>query len=78
MAVVGIGVGGGVAALLVGVSAVAYVLRKRRNAREEQDLDRLYGLGKLDSVTGASLSDDQLFPSFYRGQAPTVHRQVNF
>jgi hypothetical protein len=69
MAAVGIGVGGGVAALLIGGSALLLCLRRRRNRREEESLDRLYGLGKLDSVTGSSRSDE--FPGFYRGQMPT-------
>jgi hypothetical protein len=59
-------VGGGVAALLVGGSALLIFLRRRRMRREDENLDRLYGLGKLDSVT---VSDGS--PGFYRGQVPT-------
>lgn len=44
-------------------------LRRRRNRREEESLDRLYGLGKLDSLTDSMRSDE--FPGFYRGQVPT-------
>jgi hypothetical protein len=79
MAAVGIGVGGGVAALLIGGSALLYCLRRRRNRREDKELDRLYGLGKLDSMTGSSRADE--FPGFYRGQMPTQlggARQMHF
>lgn len=79
MAAVGIGVGGGVAALLIGGSALLYCVRRRRSRREDRELDRLYGLGKLDSVTGSSRGDE--FPGFYRGQMPTVPggaRQMHF
>ncbi|KAB5578850.1 hypothetical protein GE09DRAFT_1262110 [Coniochaeta sp. 2T2.1] len=75
MAAVGIGVGGGVAALLIAGSALMYVLRRRRNRREDENLDRLYGLGKLDLDSATSGSgggrSDQFSPGFYRGQMPT-------
>lgn len=79
MAAIGIGVGGGLAALLIGGSAVMVCLRRRRKAREDEELDRLYGLGKLDSNTGLSRADE--FPGFYRGQRPTglgVRRPMDF
>ncbi|KAB5549501.1 hypothetical protein GE09DRAFT_1174419 [Coniochaeta sp. 2T2.1] len=78
MAAVGIGVGGGVAALLIAGSALMYVLRRRRNRLEDENLDRLYGLGKLDLDSATSGSggggrggSDGYSPGFYRGQMPT-------
>lgn len=70
----GIGVGSGVAVLLIGGSTLLYCLRRRRLRREDERLDQMYGLGKYDSGTGQSMSDEDELPGFYRGQRTTSMR----
>ncbi|KAL1874215.1 hypothetical protein VTK73DRAFT_542 [Phialemonium thermophilum] len=70
VAVMGIAIGAGSAALLIAGSSVIICARRRRKAREERELDQMYGLGKLDSRTGLSRADE--FPGFsYRVQQRT-------
>ncbi|KAK4143981.1 uncharacterized protein C8A04DRAFT_28325 [Dichotomopilus funicola] len=64
---VAIGVTCAVAVLVFAVCALFYFWRKRKNAQEEQDLDRMYGLQPNMVENGAfgNAVDD---PGFYRGQ----------
>ncbi|KAK1764716.1 hypothetical protein QBC33DRAFT_476818 [Phialemonium atrogriseum] len=78
-ATMGIFIGGGAAGLLVVGSTLIFCLRKRRKEREERELDRMYGLDKLDSSTGLTRADE--FPGFsYRGPeaAGDTSRSRNF
>ena len=78
-ATMGIFIGGGAAGLLVVGSTLIFCLRKRRKEREERELDRMYGLDKLDSSTGLTRADE--FPGFsYRGPEATgdTSRSRNF
>ncbi|KAK3938459.1 proline-rich receptor-like protein kinase PERK2 [Diplogelasinospora grovesii] len=71
---VGISVAGGVAAIVAVASALIYVWRRRRNQREEQELDRLYGVKHVSSSSSLTGHDSEI-PGWYRGQrqmAPTA------
>ncbi|KAK3392721.1 hypothetical protein B0H63DRAFT_461 [Podospora didyma] len=63
---VGLGIAGGVAAVLIAVSAFFYVWRRRRSQREEQELDRLYGI-KHTTSSSADLTASDEIPGWYRG-----------
>jgi hypothetical protein len=65
----GIGITAGIAAILVIGGTALFYWRRKRRAREEEELDRLYGMGKLNS-DGLTRADE--FPGFYRGQRPTA------
>ncbi|KAK1752714.1 proline-rich receptor-like protein kinase PERK2 [Echria macrotheca] len=71
---VGLGIGGAVAAIALVVGTVMYVWRRRRHQREEQELDRLYGM-KHNSST--NLADDDI-PGWYRGQRPAAQAATQF
>ena len=64
---VGLGIAGGVAAIAVVVGTIMYVWRRRRNQREEQELDRLYGMKHNSSTNLTGYGDDEI-PGWYRGQ----------
>ncbi len=68
-AAVGLGVGGGLAALAVIASVAIYYWRKKRARREDEELDRLYGMKGLSSPNDIMRTDD--IPGWYRGQRPT-------
>ncbi|KAL2186702.1 hypothetical protein L209DRAFT_686761 [Thermothelomyces heterothallicus CBS 203.75] len=64
---VAIGVAGSVAVLLMLVCALFYCWRRRKNLREEQELDRLYGT-KHTMNDGGDFTDNNDIPGWYRGQ----------
>lgn len=64
---VGLSIAGAVAAVALVVGTVMYVWRRRRNQREEQELDRLYGM-KHNSSTNLNGHGDDDIPGWYRGQ----------
>ncbi|KAK3341913.1 hypothetical protein B0T25DRAFT_355911 [Lasiosphaeria hispida] len=75
---IGLGIGGAVTALALVIGTIMYVWRRRRNNRDEQELDRLYGMkhavSSSSDLTGTR-GDDSI-PGWYRGQrqAPTPGR----
>ena len=64
---VAIGVASSVAVLMVLVCALFYCWRKRKTQREEQELDRLYGL-KHSMSAGGDFTNSGDIPGWYRGQ----------
>ncbi|KAH6633882.1 hypothetical protein B0J18DRAFT_1480 [Chaetomium sp. MPI-SDFR-AT-0129] len=64
---VAIGVTCAVAVLVFAVCALFYFWRKRKNAQEEQDLDRMYGL-QPNMVENGAFGNGVDDPGFYRGQ----------
>ncbi|KAK4249033.1 hypothetical protein C7999DRAFT_13091 [Corynascus novoguineensis] len=64
---VAIGVAGSVAVLLMLVCTLFYCWRRRKNDREEQELDRLYGL-KNTMNDGGDFTNTTDIPGWYRGQ----------
>jgi hypothetical protein len=64
---VAIGVTASAAVLVMLVCALFYVWRRRKTQREEQELDRLYGLKHTMSSGGDFTSGDDI-PGWYRGQ----------
>jgi len=66
---VGLGIGGAVAAIALVVGTIMYVWRRRRGQREDQELDRLYGM-KHSASSSADLTrhHDEDIPGWYRGQ----------
>ncbi|KAH8898037.1 hypothetical protein GQ53DRAFT_712568 [Thozetella sp. PMI_491] len=69
MTVVGLGVGGGVAALALIASVGIYLWKRKKSRQEEEELDRLYGMKGLSSPHDPVRNDD--IPGWYRGQRPT-------
>ncbi|KAK0631440.1 hypothetical protein B0T14DRAFT_417988 [Immersiella caudata] len=67
---VALSIGGAVAAVAIVVGCVMYVWRRRRHQREDQELDRLYGMKHSPgSSTDLTRVDDDI-PGWYRGQRP--------
>ncbi|EAQ93823.1 hypothetical protein CHGG_02058 [Chaetomium globosum CBS 148.51] len=64
---VAIGVASAVGVLMVLVCALFYCWRKRKTRREEQELDRLYGLKHSMSI-GGDFTNSSDIPGWYRGQ----------
>jgi hypothetical protein len=64
---VAIGVAGAAVGLVILVCAFFYVWRRRKNQREDQELDRLYGLKNTMSAGGDFTSSNEI-PGWYRGQ----------
>ena len=64
---VGLGVAGAAVVLVMLVIALFYCLRKRKNQREEQELDHLYGMRHVASP-GSGLTASNDIPGWYRGQ----------
>jgi hypothetical protein len=64
---VAIGVASSVAVLIVLVCALFYCWRRRKTQREEQELDRLYGLKHSMSI-GGDFTNSNDIPGWYRGQ----------
>ena len=65
---VAIGVGGAVAVLLAVVCGFFYVWRRRKARREEQELDRLYGIKDNSMSAGGDFTSGGDIPGWYRGQ----------
>lgn len=72
---VGLGIGAGVAAFALVLGVVFYMWRRRHSRREEDELDRLYGLKQIGpdahsntDLSGGGMKDD--IPGWYRGQRP--------
>lgn len=66
-----LGIAGAGAALLMAVCAMFYCWRRRESRREEQELDRLYGMKRSTSPTGDFTATDDI-PGWYRGQRPVA------
>ena len=64
---VAIGVASSVAVVMVLVCVLFYCWRKRKTQREEQELDRLYGL-KHSMSAGGDFANSNEIPGWYRGQ----------
>jgi hypothetical protein len=64
---VAIGVVGAVAVIMMMVCALFYCWRRRKNQREEQELDRLYGV-KGTMSSGGDFTSSGDIPGWYRGQ----------
>jgi hypothetical protein len=64
---VGLGVAGAAVVLVMLVIALFYCLRKRKNQREEQELDHLYGMRHVASPGGGLTASNDI-PGWYRGQ----------
>ncbi|KAK3903556.1 hypothetical protein C8A05DRAFT_43221 [Staphylotrichum tortipilum] len=65
---VAVGVGGAVAVLLAVVCGMFYVWRRRKARREEQELDRLYGIKDNSMSAGGDFASSGDIPGWYRGQ----------
>ncbi len=65
---VAVGVGGAVAVLLAAVCGFFYVWRRRKARREEQELDRLYGIKDNSMSAGGDFTSSGDIPGWYRGQ----------
>lgn len=70
---VGLGIAGAVAAVAIVVGSIMYVWRRKRHQREDQELDRLYGMKHNSSSVDLTGHGDDEIPGWYRGQrqAPT-------
>lgn len=64
---VAIAVAGSVAVLLVFVCGLFYCWRRRQSLREEQEMDRLYGM-KHEMNDGGDFKEVNDIPGWYRGQ----------
>lgn len=65
---VALGIAGGVAVIGIIVGCIIYVWRRRRHQREDQELDRLYGMKHSpSSSTDLTHANDDI-PGWYRGQ----------
>ncbi|KAL2256388.1 hypothetical protein VTK26DRAFT_1747 [Humicola hyalothermophila] len=66
---VGLGVAGAALVLVVFVCGLFYCWRRRKNEREEQEMDRLYGMKHAGTATsGGEFTSSADIPGWYRGQ----------
>ncbi|KAK5652315.1 hypothetical protein OQA88_10665 [Cercophora sp. LCS_1] len=65
---VGLSIAGAVAAVAIVVGSIVYVWRRRRHHREDQELDRLYGMKHNSSSVDLTGHGDDEIPGWYRGQ----------
>jgi hypothetical protein len=67
---VALSIAGAVAGVAIVVGCIMFVWRRRRHQREDQELDRLYGMKHTpSSSTDLTRMDDDI-PGWYRGQRP--------
>ncbi|KAK0657816.1 hypothetical protein B0T16DRAFT_316274 [Cercophora newfieldiana] len=67
---VGLSIAGAVVAVAIIVGCVMYVWRRRRHQREDQELDRLYGMKHSPSSSTDLTRGGDDIPGWYRGQRP--------